>query len=251
MQIEVDIHTHTVASGHAYSTLAEIAQAAAEQKLKLLAITEHGPAMPGAPHPWFFQNMKVLPRTMHGVGILRGIEANIMNSRGELDIDEPLLGGLDIILASLHEPVIAPASRSINTDTVVNAMASGRMDVFAHGGNPSFPIDIDAVAEAAAANNVLIEINNSSLTTSRTGSDKNCHVLAEAVGKMNGRLVFGSDAHIACNVGKFSACLALIKKIGFPRENVLSFSAHKTLHFLKAKNKTGLEGLEQFISDSH
>lgn len=250
MQIEVDIHTHTVASGHAYSTLAENALAASEQKLKLLAITDHGPAMPGAPHAWFFQNMKVIPRAMHSVGILRGTEANIVNRKGELDIEEPLFGCLDIVLASLHEPVIPPASKNINTDTVINTMASGKIDVFAHGGNPNFPIDTDAVAEAAVAHNVLIEINNSSLTTSRTGSEKNCLFLAEAVAKADGRLIFGSDAHIACNVGKFSACLALVKKINFPVKNILSFSAHKTLEFLKAKDKAGLGELEMLIPGS-
>lgn len=53
MQIEVDSHTHTVASGHAYSTLTENAAAAAAQGIKLLAVTDHGPQMPGAPHFWF------------------------------------------------------------------------------------------------------------------------------------------------------------------------------------------------------
>lgn len=46
MNIELDVHTHTVASGHAFSTLQEMAQAAADKGLKLLGITEHSPAFP-------------------------------------------------------------------------------------------------------------------------------------------------------------------------------------------------------------
>lgn len=248
MQIEVDIHTHTVASGHAYSTLDENVLAASKQKLKLIAITDHGPAMPGAPHAWYFQNMRVIPRAMHGVGILRGMEANIINSRGELDIQKPLSDFLDIILVSLHEPVISPASKNINTDTVINAMTSGEMDVFAHGGNPSFPIDFHEVAAAAAANNVLIEINNSSFTTSRAGSEKNCQLLAEAVANVDGKLIFGSDAHIACNVGGFDECQALVESINFPQKNIISLSAATTLGFLQAKGKAGLDELFQHIS---
>ena len=47
MNYEVDVHTHTIASGHAYSTIQEMAAAAAEKGLKVLGITEHAPLMPG------------------------------------------------------------------------------------------------------------------------------------------------------------------------------------------------------------
>jgi len=43
----IDAHTHTVASGHAYSSLQEMAKAAADKGLQVLGITEHGPSVPG------------------------------------------------------------------------------------------------------------------------------------------------------------------------------------------------------------
>ena len=46
MKIELDVHTHTIASGHAFSTLQEMAQAAADKGLKVLGITEHSPGIP-------------------------------------------------------------------------------------------------------------------------------------------------------------------------------------------------------------
>ena len=240
MNIEVDTHTHTIASGHAYSTLAENVAAAATRGIKLLALTEHGPAMPGSPHIWFFRNMRVIPRIMNGVGILRGIEANIINFAGELDIDSTLQPHLDIVLASLHEPVVTPATRTIHTEAVIKAMASGQMDVFAHGGNPVFPIDVDEVAKAAVAYNVLVEINNSSFTTSRPGSKNNCAALAEAVAINCGKLTFGSDAHIACNVGRFDECITFIKEIGIPEDQIISSSCTNVLTFLSKKDKPNL-----------
>jgi putative hydrolase len=248
MHIEVDSHTHTIASGHAYSTLGENVAAAKTQRIKLLAVTEHGPAMPGSPHNWFFINMRVIPRIMSGVGILRGIEANIINGKGELDIDENLHAHLDIILASLHEPVIKPSTNAFHTNAVIQAMSSGKIDVFAHGGNPIFPIDVDEVAKAAKAYNVLVEINNSSLTTSRSGSEKNCTSLAEAVGRHGGKLTFGSDAHIASNVGQFSECISFVQRIGFPKERIVSTSCWSFLAFLQEKNKKNLEALLSFAS---
>lgn len=248
MHIETDTHTHTIASGHAYSTLAENVAAAAARGIKLIALTDHGPAMPGSPHIWFFRNMRVIPRIINGVGVLRGIESNIINFSGEIDIDLSLHEQLDIVLASFHEPVLAPTTRTQHTEAVIKAMASGLIDVFAHGGNPSFPIEVDEVAKAAAACNVLVEINNSSFTTSRPGSSKNCAALAEAVARHNGRLTFGSDAHIACNVGRFDECIALVEEIGFPANLLVSSDCQKLLAFLRQKSKPNLDELLPTLS---
>ena len=51
MKTLLDVHTHTVASGHAFSTLQEMAVAASEKGLKLLGITEHAPGIPGTCSP--------------------------------------------------------------------------------------------------------------------------------------------------------------------------------------------------------
>lgn len=55
MKIELDVHTHTIASGHAFSTLQEMAQAAAGKGLKVLGITEHSPGIPGTCHSIYFK----------------------------------------------------------------------------------------------------------------------------------------------------------------------------------------------------
>ena len=47
MKILADTHSHTLASGHAYSTITEMAEAAAAKGLEVLALTEHAPKMPG------------------------------------------------------------------------------------------------------------------------------------------------------------------------------------------------------------
>lgn len=244
MKIEVDSHTHTIASGHAYSTLDENIQAAASNNLKIIAFTEHGPAMPGGPHPWFFQNLRVVPRFLHNVAVLRGIEANILNTSGELDVASDIISQLDIVLGSLHEPLFKPASENANTKAVINAIESGVIDIFAHGGNPAFPIDYNAVAQAAAQCNVLIEINNSSFTTSRPGSKVNCGKLARAVIDSGGSLVFGSDAHIACRVGVFVECLGFARENELPESSIMNTNA---LHFLRFLKDRGHSGIADFL----
>ncbi len=58
MELKVDTHTHTNASGHAYSTLIENAKSAKENGLDMFCTTDHAESMPGAPHYWFFSNQK-------------------------------------------------------------------------------------------------------------------------------------------------------------------------------------------------
>jgi len=47
IKLVADLHVHTISSGHAYSTVAEIIEAAAQKGLEAVALTDHGPAMPG------------------------------------------------------------------------------------------------------------------------------------------------------------------------------------------------------------
>ncbi len=42
-----DLHVHSVASGHAFSTIEETCRQAKKKELELVAITNHGPALPG------------------------------------------------------------------------------------------------------------------------------------------------------------------------------------------------------------
>jgi len=75
IKMESDLHLHTIASGHGYSTIKENIEEARKRGLKTIAITDHGLNMPGAPPVCYFTNMISLPQTMQGVEVLRGVEA--------------------------------------------------------------------------------------------------------------------------------------------------------------------------------
>ena len=87
MKTQLDVHTHTVASGHAYSSLQEMAQAAADKGLKILGITEHGPGIPGTCNPMYFRNMHCVPRQLYGIRLMLGAELNILNTNGDICLD--------------------------------------------------------------------------------------------------------------------------------------------------------------------
>ena len=102
----LDLHTHTYASGHAYNTMNEMAYAAKEKGLQLLGITDHAPAMPYSSGPLHFLNLKVARREKYGLPLLLGVEANIVDYEGNLDMEEAVLKQMDIVIASLHTPCI-------------------------------------------------------------------------------------------------------------------------------------------------
>ncbi len=236
MQLATDTHTHTIASTHAYSTITENARFASKKGLELIAITDHGPTMPDSPHPWHFINMKVVPRHLYGVIVLRGIEANIQQD-GKLDIPEHPDYRPDIAIASFHTQVFKPSSKQDHTKALVKVISSGKCQIIGHPGNPAFPIDIDEVVRAAKDNNVLLEINNSSFHLSRKGSRKNCMAIIESVKKHDWKLSVSSDSHIATTIGDFGYSIEALEKAGFPEKNIVTSSAPKLIAFLAEHGK--------------
>ena len=102
MHDRMDLHTHTIASGHAYSTLTEMIRAAADQGLELYGCSDHGPAMHGTLGADYFINFKVIPRELFGVKILMGAELNILDPAGSVDLSENILKKLDYAIASIQ-----------------------------------------------------------------------------------------------------------------------------------------------------
>lgn len=235
MKIIADMHTHTIVSGHAYCTLQENLRVAKERGLLFMATTEHGPAMPNAPHRYYFGNMRVLPRELGGVRLLKGIEANILNSDGELDLPDRYLRRLEYVAVGLHDDCIAPGTQEENTQAVLAAMQNPYVDAIVHPGNPLFPIDFLQVLLAAAEAGVLVEINNSSLVGSRKGSLKRCREVAVLAAKHDVAVVLGSDAHWCDQVGLLDQALAMAIEAGIRTQNILNLDAARIEDFVEQR----------------
>jgi putative hydrolase len=245
MPYPVDLHMHTVASTHAYSTLHDYIDEAKGKGIRLFAITDHGPDMADAPHYWHFMNMQVWPRMVDGVGILRGIESNIKNITGDIDCTGPMLSAIDVIIAGFHEPVMPPSDQETHTAAMIAAMAGGEVHIISHPGNPRYPIDISAVAVAAAKYNVALELNNSSFTHSRKGSESKCRAIVEAVKEAGGWLALGSDSHIAYSLGGFEHCERILRDADFPEARILNVSPRRFLDFLETRGRTPIAELSE------
>lgn len=237
MPIIADMHTHTIVSGHAYSTLQENLRAAKERGLLFMATTEHGPAMPQAPHRYYFGNMSVLPREVDGVRLLTGVEANIMNVDGELDLADRYLRKLEYVAVGLHRDCMPPGSQEENTAAILAAIRNPYVDAVVHPGNPAYPIDFLKVLLAAAEAGVLIEINNSSLVRSRAGSTDRCREIARLAAQYGVQVVLGSDAHWSGHVGVLDEAYNMAIDAGIPPENILNLDATRLENFIEQRRR--------------
>jgi len=222
----MDMHTHTIASVHAYSSLREMATAAKEKGLELLGITDHAPSMPGAFGDFYFCNFKVIPRMGYGIELLMGAELNIIDYAGSTDLRGEFLKRLDYAIASLHNPCICPGSVEDNTAAIIGAMKNPKVKIIGHPDNPSYPVDFDKIAAAAKENHVLLEINNNSYSPNgaRKGSRELAGKLLTAAKKHSAHVIMSSDAHIEFDVGNHVYSTEMIEKYDFPEELVINSS---------------------------
>lgn len=221
MKIAVDTHCHSVASGHAYSTVEEMARAARRLGLRGFVLSDHGPGMEGTTHRYHFGNLGALPQRMRGVRLYRGVEANIMDFRGRLDLEEYFLKRLDFVMAGLHEICLDPSDAESNTRAIESALANPYVDSISHPGNPAYPLYAERVIAAAALHRKTLEINASSFRV-RTGSEDNCLEIARLCAKAGLRVCLGSDAHWSGDVGRLDGALEVVKKAGLPRALIVN-----------------------------
>lgn len=236
INLQADLHVHTVVSGHAYSTLQEVAREAKGKGLKLLAITDHGPAMPGGPCPIYFANMRIIPRQVEGVEIIRGVEANILEE-GTLDLSERLLNGLEFVLAGFHSECLEPqASVEENTRLMIKALENPHVDVISHPGNPRYQIDAEKLVRATKRLGKLVEINNSSFRV-RQGSYENCLEIARWAVRLGVMITVNSDCHISYDVGECQLAQEILLAAKVPEELILNTKVERVKDYLEGRKR--------------
>lgn len=226
MNAIIDLHCHTIASGHAYSTLKENIDEAKSKGLKYVGVSDHAPNMPGSTHPFYFGNLGVIKEEINEVKVLKGIEANIMDFDGNIDIPQDVIGKLDYVIASFHPPCINPGNINENTKAVLNVMENKEVKIIGHLDDSRYPVDYEKVVIKAKETNTLLEINNSSLKTNsfRVGAIENAKILLNLCKQHEVKVILGSDAHIYYQVGNFENCIKIIEEVNFPGNLVVNFN---------------------------
>ncbi len=166
-QIRGDLHMHSTYSD-GQDSLQTMVAAASVLGYEYIAITDHS-ARAGAARTVSLESLErqrdeihVLRERYPSMGILHGIEADIMPD-GRLDFDDDVLASLDIVLASLHDDA-GHSGRSL-TRRCLAAIRHPLVTIISHPANrivgrrPDYPLDYEALYEAAADTGTALEID--------------------------------------------------------------------------------------------
>jgi putative hydrolase len=236
MNIEVDTHTHTVLSGHAHSTIMENAAYSATAGIKGIVMSDHGPSVQASPPDFNIGTYEYLPDYIEGVRVYRGIEANIIDFEGKLDIRETYIKRLEFVIAGLHDVVIASGGEKKDTNAAIAALNNKYVDTLAHPDNPSYALNYEAVITETVRLGKLVEINNHSYV-SREGSVKNAVKILKLCKKYEARIIVASDAHFAFSIGKFPAALKLMEECGFPESLIVNLTKSRFDAYIESRRK--------------
>lgn len=237
--VKLDVHTHTIASGHASTaTITDMAKAAASENLTLLGISDHGPATFGGGKPSYFRSLSHARKERFGVGILYGAEANILDNSGKLDLDDSILKDLDYVIASMHQPIKKPGTIDDNTAAYINAMKNPHVSIIGHCDDTRYPVHHLALVRAAMEHQVLLEINNSSLSPEGYRGDTrfNALMILNLCAHFHYPVLLSSDSHGVKHVGDCSYAQELARLAEIPEGLILNYSPEEFKRFL-AKRK--------------
>ena len=235
MKIELDMHTHTLASGHAFSTLQEMARAGADKGLKLLGITEHTSGIPGSCDPIYFRNLHVVPRQMYGIELMLGAEINILDSKGNIDADEELMKRLDLRIAGIHSLCFEPGTMEENTEGMIRVVCHPYIQIISHPCDGTAQLDFEPIVLAAKECRTLLEINNSSLKPTRNKVDARANnlTLLRLCKQHEVPVILGSDAHISFDIANYQYLYDLLQETEFPEALIVNRSVELFKNYLK------------------
>lgn len=249
MNIIADLHTHTLVSNHAFNTMTEMATQAKKLGLYAIAITDHGCEMPDSPHPWYFYSLSELPHRMEGVWVLKGMEANVMDTAGKLDFSavEFKHFDLDWVTTSIHNDLIPRVlTKKEATKLWLNICENPLVDMIGHSESPRYAYDIDVVTKAFAKNNKIVEINANSPII-RSEGNANMREIALACKRNGTKIAINSDAHSIYTLGRINTVTPMLEEIEFPEELIINSSTEKFIHELQLRGKKIAEEMQNAL----
>jgi len=221
-QIRGDLQMHTDASD-GKAPLAAMVEAAQALGYAYIAITDHSKrvSMSGLQPQEHRAQWKAIDRLnarLSGFRVLKSVEMDILES-GKLDLPDDVLAEADYVVATIHYG-LKQTERQL-TDRLLGAIAHPWVDAIGHptgrivNTRPSYPLDFDAVAKAAAASGTLLEINGSE----RLDLPDTLAAAAKAHGV---RLVLSTDAHNERELSYMRFAVSVARRAGLEAADVLN-----------------------------
>jgi len=242
--LKIDLHLHTIYSGHAQCTIVEYINRAKELKMKMIGFSDHGQNMRGClVNDMYLGTLDRIPEVVNGIRILRGIEANIIDKNGSLDVEDRIISEkLDYVMAAIHsesyEYKDKNYSKKENTAAVIKAIKSGKVDILSHPFYEFFPVDTGRIFEEACRQEILLEVNLGVIKRRKTDlkTMANLKQMVQTAKKFNKKLIVGSDAHNIWDMADDSGLKKIKNEIGLTDKMIINNYPKELMQQLRIKD---------------
>ena len=236
--IEIDTHTHTVLSGHAWSTMRENITRAKAVGLRGICSTEHSAAVPGAAPEFGTFSLAMVPKEQDGVRVYYGLEADIISVEGKLCPSDRYLEMLEFCIASMHTVATdMQRTKDFCTEAYLAVLENPFVSVIGHADRTSFPCDLEAVVRKAGVQGKMMELNNASLIPARIAGRENVVRIARLCMQYDVSVCVCSDAHYDTMIGDVQLVQDLLRELEFPQELVMNRKKERFDRFIEDRRK--------------
>jgi putative hydrolase len=230
--IQFDLHVHTLFSLCGIHTVLELLERAKEIGMKGFAVTDHGQTLGGRLNNPFFERFK---SPCPDVKILKGIECNILDSKGKIDTPGIYMDFIDIVLLGLHPNTARGLGRDAYTDMLIAAMRENPcVDIITHPNDPHYPVDYRRLAEEAKIHGVAIELNNSKILYARTETQSAVDLVTACL-DVGCRMAVNSDTHAIHELGDDASVRPILNAAGFPEELIINRDEKSAIEFIDGR----------------
>jgi len=231
--LQFDLHVHTLFSHCGIHTALEILSRANELGMKGVAITDHGPALPGGRlnNPFFERFRSPYPN----VKLLKGMECNVADAQGKIDLPQPFKKFIDVVLLGLHPNTPSGQGIEAYTNMLLAAMEKNPcVDIITHPNDPNYPVDYLRLAKAAKAAGIAVEINNSKILYARAETQSAVDLVTVCRGE-GCKIAVNSDTHAIHELGLDDSVRPILRSAGFPQELIVNRDERSTMEFIEAR----------------
>jgi putative hydrolase len=231
--LSVDLHVHSLFSSCGLHTLLELLEGGRRAGLAAMAITDHGLAVGnGRLTSVFFERFKC---PYEDIVLYKGIELNILDDTGAVDIVWQFMPFIDIILLGVHPNLPPRGSREHYTAMLCAALEKNPfIDIITHPNDPAYPLDYLRIARMAKERGVAIELNNSKILYNRSTAEDALELIAAC--KQSGCLVaVNSDTHALHELGRDESVRPLLDRAGFPADRIVNRDSDSAAAFIEGR----------------
>ncbi len=248
--ILADMHTHTIFSKHAFSTVKENIDVAKEKNLKYIAITDH-----------YYGNgddiekKNEINRILYLGKRINGVEPNItVISSAEFNLGHEVYN-FDELKKLIWKPIGLHSWFVDRDNLTIEAVYNLFVEAHHRGYNAfnhierefhkfnhsSYTFDecmegIKRIIDYASVNDIWLEANESSISQNDGQSAERLCAWLQYAKEKECKIYLGSDAHFCAEVGVFSNLIRVLNEIDYPKELILNCNEKiLNLMFLEVK----------------